>query len=275
LSEEEFHLQTLYQLGLTQNQAKLYLTLLDIGKSTAGLLAKETKMARQEVYRILQELYDIGLIEKTISNPMEFQSVGIQDCVSILMLEKTRQFEKVQLRLEKLFYQYRNNKTSSSKGEFKFQLIPGKKLANAQREKMLEDAKESVQLITNTRRFSQGMDYFFNLTELNLKERIEVKIIVTAGEEEKDVTAKLQRLESYPSFFIKFITDSKANLLIVDKKEALLTLYPKADLMSPLLWTNHPELLGVYQDYFNCIWNVAQTIPLKDKLIDIDNLEKY
>ncbi len=274
MDSQEYHLQTLYQLGLTQNQAKLYLALLSLGKCTAGGLAKETGLARQEVYRVLQELFDGGLVEKTVNNPTDFQAVEIHDGISVLMLRKARQLEQIQQRLERLVLDYNTEKTVSPQGEFKFQLIPAKKLANAQREKMMERAKESIQLITNTRRFSQGIPYFFSLCEQRLKSKLSVRIIVTMGEEAsevKNVSERLKRLESYPNFSIRFMSETKANLLMIDKTEALLTLYPKMDLGgSPLLWTNHPELLAIYQDYFEGIWKKAQAIPLGKDLIDID-----
>ncbi len=90
LGYDDYHLETLVQLGLTPNQGKLYLCLLRTGKATGSTLSKETSLARQEVYRILHELHNLGLVEKIISTPTEYQGVPIQDGISVLMMEKAR-----------------------------------------------------------------------------------------------------------------------------------------------------------------------------------------
>jgi sugar-specific transcriptional regulator TrmB len=90
LSLEEYHLETLIQLGLTQNQSRLYLSLLSLGKAIGKTLSRETGFARQEVYRILEELHDRGLVEKSIATPTEFSAIKVQEAISILVLEKTK-----------------------------------------------------------------------------------------------------------------------------------------------------------------------------------------
>lgn len=264
MDNQEFHLQTLSQMGLTQNQAKLYLCLLSLGKSTAGALAKQTGLARQEVYRVLQELYEGGLVEKTIDNPTGFQAVTIHEGILMLSLKKAKQYEQTQQRLEQLLMDYSVEKHTADEAEYKIQLIPPKKPSDSQREKMIRNAKETVQVISNARRFSQAVTYYFDLYENSLRNNIKVKVIVTIGEEAKNIMDKLKRLEVYPNFSIRFVTELKANLLIVDKDEALLTLSPKEDFgSSPLLWTNQPELLAIYQEYFEGVWNRSQVIPLE------------
>jgi sugar-specific transcriptional regulator TrmB len=263
LNGEKFHLQTLSQLGLTQNQAKLCLCLLFLGKSTAASLAKQSGLARQEVYRVLEELFNDGLVEKTIDTPTRFQAVTIQEVISMLSLKKDKQFEQTQQRLKQLLIDCSVDKNTANQAEYKIQLIPPKKPSISQRERMLQNAKETVQIISNARRFSQGVTSSFDLFEKILKNNIKVVVIVSIGEEAKNITEKLKRLEVYSNFSIRFATESKASLLVVDKSEALLTLYPQADLgRSPLLWTNQPELLAIYQDYFEAVWNRSQVIPL-------------
>jgi len=57
-------------LGLTSTQAKIYLHLNSIGNVTAKKLADVAKTPRQDTYRILNELFSLGLIEKKITKPV-------------------------------------------------------------------------------------------------------------------------------------------------------------------------------------------------------------
>jgi len=256
LGFEEYHLETLIQLGLTPNQSKLYLSLLRAGKSTGRTLSKETSFARQEVYRILEGLHERGLVEKILNTPTEFKAVKIQESISILMLEKTRELEQTKERIQSLIDEYSPMEEVTPEKEYRFLLIPPKRLVNETRERMLENSKKSIQLITTKRRFIQGISHFFEIYERSLQRNVDAKIIVNTCEKTDSIgTNKLQLLERYPNFSLRAVAQSKSNILIIDKSEAMITLHPKVDLgASPVLWTNHPELVAVFQDYFQSIW---------------------
>jgi sugar-specific transcriptional regulator TrmB len=256
LSLEEYHLETLSQLGLTPNQSKLYLSLLSLGKAIGKTLSRETGFARQEVYRILEELHNRGLVEKSIGTPTEFSAVKVQEAISILILERTKKLDQTKERIQSLIDEYSPVAETTPQNEYKFLLIPPKTLVNETREKMLEKAKTNVQLITTKKRFLQGISHFFEAYESLLKRNVETQIIVdTAGETNSLETDKLQLLKKFPNFSLRIIAQSKANILIVNKSEAIITLHPGLDLgASPALWTNHPEFLVIFQDYFQDLW---------------------
>jgi len=260
LGYDNYHLQTLNQLGLTPNQGKLYLTLLRTGKTTGSIISKETGLARQEIYRIINELHTIGLVEKIISVPTEFQAVPIQDGISVLMLEKARDFEQTKERIHSLIDEYSVTKGTIAQKEYKFLMIPPKKLANEARERMFENSKEKIQLISTNRRFNQGISHFFEIWERTLKRNVCVQVIIVGDETKFSRSTKLRLLQQYSNFAVKFTAKLSPGLLIVDESEAIVTLHPKVDLgSSPVLWTNHPEFLSIYFDYFANLWEKSKT----------------
>ncbi len=253
------HLQTLVKLGLTPNQGKLYLKLLIIGKANGRTLSNETKLARQEIYRIVDTLHRIGIVEKILGQPLEFQAVSIQDGISILMMKKDIEFQQTKDRVQKLIKEYSDLELSLPQKNYNFLIIPPRKKVRETRERMLENTKESIQLITTSKRLIQGVEYFFETYEKTLQRNVRTQIIVQESEEKKIIKKKVESLSQYSNFQLRFIKESKVNLLIADKKEAIVTLQPKMDLGdSAVLWTNHPELLSIYQDYFYTVWNGAE-----------------
>lgn len=259
---DNYHLQTLNQLGLTPNQGKLYLTLLQTGKTTGSNISKETGLARQEIYRILNELHTMGLIEKTISVPTEFQAVPIRDGISVLMIRKSRELEQTKERTQSLIDEYNIVKDSIPQKEYKFLMIPAKTLSHEVRERMFQNSEETVQLISTNRRFSQGISHFFEVWEKTLKRKVRVQVIIVGEEAKFKGSTRLGNLQQHPNFAAKFTNKHCTGLLIVDKKEAIVTLDPNGDLgASPVLWTNHPEVLSIYNDYFVNIWEQAKTRP--------------
>ena len=259
---DNYHLQTLNQLGLTPNQGKLYLTLLQTGKTTGSNISKETGLARQEIYRILNELHTMGLIEKTISVPTEFQAVPIRDGISVLMIRKSRELEQTKERTQSLIDEYNIVKDSIPQKEYKFLMIPAKTLSHEVRERMFQNSEETVQLISTNRRFSQGISHFFEVWEKTLRRKVRVHVIIIGEEAKFKGSTRLGNLQQHPNFAAKFTNKHCTGLLIVDKKEAIVTLDPNGDLgASPVLWTNHPEVLSIYNDYFVNIWEQAKTRP--------------
>ncbi|MEJ5326773.1 MAG: helix-turn-helix domain-containing protein [Candidatus Bathyarchaeia archaeon] len=100
---EEELVQILTRLGLTISQVKVYLGLIGLKQASGKVIAKHSKMARQEVYRVLAELQEKSLVEKIISRPTEFKPVSIEDCLSILVASK-KKTRFLKTRKKQLFY---------------------------------------------------------------------------------------------------------------------------------------------------------------------------
>ncbi len=54
--------QTLSQFGLTPNQVKVYMALLELGEAKAQDIAKKARILRTTTYEVLEQLKEIGLI---------------------------------------------------------------------------------------------------------------------------------------------------------------------------------------------------------------------
>ena len=76
----------LRELGLTFSQAKVYIVLSKLGEScTAKMASDSCNVARQDVYRIIAELQQLGLVEKVIAKPTRFRTTPIREAISLLL----------------------------------------------------------------------------------------------------------------------------------------------------------------------------------------------
>ena len=74
LSYEE-DAKTLSGLGITISQGKVYLALLRLkAASRVHTIAKFTDIPRQDVYRLLDELMQLGIVQKTLVKPATFKA---------------------------------------------------------------------------------------------------------------------------------------------------------------------------------------------------------
>ncbi len=69
------HLSLLESLGFSPNQAKIYLTLVILGDSTAKTIGSYSKVSREEVYRKLSEIEKMGFIERVFTKPAMFRAI--------------------------------------------------------------------------------------------------------------------------------------------------------------------------------------------------------
>ena len=71
-------LQNLTKLGLNQNEAKVYLSLLKFGKSDAHQIIKDTKFHKSIVYDNLDKLINKGLVTYIIDGKKRIFSIYIR-----------------------------------------------------------------------------------------------------------------------------------------------------------------------------------------------------
>ncbi len=64
--------EKLIHVGLTNTEAKIYLMLLDISKSQAGILARKTGIHRRSVYDALDRLIEKGLVAYMVENGLRY-----------------------------------------------------------------------------------------------------------------------------------------------------------------------------------------------------------
>jgi len=107
-------IQALTFLGLTNLQARVYLSLVNGTTVTAKKIANNAEVARQDVYRIVAELESLSLIEKVISIPTKYRAVSMEDAVDILLGRKQKESLELMLKAAQLNNRFKTGKTASS-----------------------------------------------------------------------------------------------------------------------------------------------------------------
>ena len=80
--------------GLTRNEARVYLALLNIGKAQSGKIVQEAKISGGKVYETLYKLIDKGIVEVVIENGVK--QFHAADPKSILLYMEERKNKVLQ-----------------------------------------------------------------------------------------------------------------------------------------------------------------------------------
>ena len=68
--------QQLINIGLSNNEVDIYLSLLESGQSLVGEITKKTKINRTHIYDRLQKLINKGLVSYIIKNNRKYFYAG-------------------------------------------------------------------------------------------------------------------------------------------------------------------------------------------------------
>lgn len=72
-------LSILEQFGLRRNDIKVYNSLLKLGKSKTGLIAKQSRVVSSRVYESLNNLIDNGLVSYEVRNNIRYYQAELPD----------------------------------------------------------------------------------------------------------------------------------------------------------------------------------------------------
>ncbi len=81
---EEHEISKLTDLGLTPNEARCYLILLEVGSASAGQVAKAMKTVPNAVYRLFDTLENSGMIVALPTTPKKYQAAPVRVAVEAL-----------------------------------------------------------------------------------------------------------------------------------------------------------------------------------------------
>jgi len=229
----------LEKFGLTPNEARVYITLLRIGRSSAGKLAKEAMMDRSSCYETLKRLLSKGLVNYSIQeNKKIFQCVHPSRFIEIIK-EKKEDIEQV---LPEMIAAYKEKEEESN-----VRLYKGYKGLKAVFQDILRIAKEKENLVIDSSgRFMEKMPWYaeYYIKELE-KRNIKIRQLVRT------------KKNLHPS------KTTTIRMFSTTLKESPVTTNIYGDRIAIILWTDPPEAIVIknekaakaYRDYFELLWN--------------------
>ncbi len=254
--------QTLVDLGLTVLQAKVYIALVKLGASTARTTAKAAKVASQDVYRVLAELQEKGLIEKIIAKPNKYRSIPLEEGLSILLQRRNKQTAELKKAVFEIFENFQSIDKFEDKNETgNFVLIPQGEPIENRLARVWETAQTNIDLMNE---FQEGMEWYeknFELDTKTLNRGIKIRNILSKTQKKYHITKSFSiLLERKPEFQVRYIHfPPPAKLMIKDNKEVFISTTRKINSVEyPCLWTNNPIIVQIIQQWYDIMWEKSK-----------------
>ena len=248
-------------LGLSLNQARVYLAILQLQKTTAGQIAKFSKVRREEVYRILPTLEKMGLTEKFLGKPSKIRATPISDALTFLVAEEKKRFEErlsgMRSTIKRL--SLKDWKQPLPEEESIYILIAEKKAILAKTSGLIRNSRKEVVLIAHKERIILILSQLSDEYKQAIKNGAQIRLIFEGDSTDILLKEKVQKLIDGASVHVKFHCKPLNHFIMSDDTEALITGSKESGLgESSSLWTNNSNLIGVLRTSFESDWKKAE-----------------
>lgn len=239
-------LSVLEKIGLTGNEAKVYVTLLELGSVSAGPLIKRMGMHRAAVYDLLDLLIDKGLVSYVIKANRKYFEAQEPERLLDFVREKKEELNSKEEEVKKLIPDLTLKRAMFFEKQ-EGSIYKGKKGLRSIFEDVLA-VKKPFFVFGASGKFKEIFHaYFIHFHKARAKLRIPMKIIFgeSLRKEKREKELKLAEIRYLPK---EFITPS--------------TTYVYGDKIVVILWSNEPmaflmkskEVADSYRTFFGILW---------------------
>ena len=254
----EEDIQILTHLGLTVSQAKIYLALFKVEQATIKTIAQDTKIARQDIYRIMSTLQTRGLVEKIIlAKSTMYKATPIKEGLSTLLQNKKEEYIETEKQVKKMVNNFcENEKQNISPENSQFIITSKLTLVFKMHEKLADKAKKSIAWIAPLKISEKTLFHNQPYLKQAIGRGVKIRIIAekVKGEENDE---KAKSLSENSLFELRYLPETAIDfgMHIFDRQEVTLAISGKP---IPSLWTNNAHVTNLAEAYFEKMWNNAQ-----------------
>jgi sugar-specific transcriptional regulator TrmB len=265
LNVEDERIQTLMGLGLTFCQAKIYLALVLNENCTAKTLSCLSKVTRQDIYRIMPKLETLGLAQKILVIPTEWEAAPIDEGLAILMERKKKQFSELKEKTTKLRGNLREISKRTERGEKgpEFIIVPGGETHMRWIMKRLGKIKKNNDAFVTWNIFRYMMFNESKRFKNRLEKGVKFRHIIYGIDGTKNEIEFNPYFKENPNFQVRYILNPPlASIALFDEKEVLFSNPTRNLLETPKLWSSNPHFVALIQEYFETKWKTAQKLSI-------------
>jgi sugar-specific transcriptional regulator TrmB len=246
--------RVLIRLGLTQSQAKIYLTILSFRKAVAKAIAKAAHMDRAETYRIIRALEEQGFVERIIANPCEFRAIALSVVITHLLEKQKSAILKIEGEANLLLEKERTCSNNLEDNDDILILVPKPEMILDQIAEYGKKYESKIEMIDTLSSLGEIESIYEKEALGGLERGIKVTYITEKPSKTNPLPEVLKRYLSNPNFTLRYVDEAPKNRIIIeDGKRIWIFLEGKKFLDAKQLVSTNPCLISLVQSYFNYV----------------------
>ena len=254
----------LESFGFTVNQAKVYLFIVQSGKTRVGKIAKTTQLHRQDIYKLLPKLEKMGLITRTIDKPFMIEAIPLEKALETLILKERRKAEGRILHLENNLKEVIDSiqRQPQINEETQFSLLTTDEAIRNRRTLTYKNLEKEAQLVDSFENIQTRPTNFRDFLQTIAQTEAKTRLIVVSNEDDEATKEAIEKIAPFSGQFTAKSIDEAAckNYQIIDNKEIWIGTQQKTETGYPCMFcTNDQNIIDVYKENFKNTWNRAKT----------------
>ena len=256
----------LTEFGLSLNQAKVYLSVVLSKITTASKISDETRLYRQDIYKIIPILQKKGLLTKIIAKPIKFEALPVEKAIDALILEYEKEWKDKQARLKSTSEALKSEivKWQSSNSvmvdDTKFSLLTTDSEIRNKSDVSFENTQKEFNVVTTpvlaSRILTILKERIKSLVNRNVVTRVLIENPARDFAKSKRILNGLGYLNSEYFMVKQFFKESMMPYRVFDGKEVWIMLCKETETGQPcFLWTTSPNIVRFYEENFYSLWN--------------------
>jgi len=227
--------------GLTKLESKIYLTLLDLGPSLAGLITRKSGIHRRNVYDALERLIQKGLVGYIVKNNRKYFEASNPDSLIELLKEKEESIRNILPQLKSKYEQtFEKSETLFFKGKNGLKTVFEDQLS----------LKKEILVIGASSLAREILKYYFHwFDKRRVEKKIKIKLIYneSAKKERKIKLAEIRYLpKDYHNPAAMNVYGDRVAIIHWSKENPFVILIKDKDIADG------------YRNYFNLMWSIAK-----------------
>ncbi len=279
MSSMENNVEILTDFGLTRNQAKVYLTIARMGLATVGKTAKISKVRREDVYRMLPKLEEMGLVERLLGKPTKIRATPVEEALSILIKQEEKTARKrvsaMKAKTETFLKHFARAPRLEEEEKGNFFLLSKPENVMAKMLIIIKKAEREICFAFSRNQIMQLVHGFGEELKSRIKKGVRIRLVSELPEYEDSLPRVLEeRISPSDSLDLRYTDLLSTHYMIADLKECLISTSSVGNMAEhPCLWTNSDSLVGVFQGDFENLWHNAvswkniETIAVPEKVV--------
>lgn len=256
----------LSDFGLTHNQAKVYIAVVQLGIASVSQVSKISKVRREDVYRILPKLEKMGLIEKILGKPTKIRATPVEEALPILIKREkdvaNKRVSTLMAKKDEFLKHFKAHKMKPISEEAHFTLISQREGIINRGLTMVKNAKRTINIVTSKDKSLHVFASYGETFKEAIKRGVKVRMILDITEHEDSISRIIEEYKSSKaSLDLKYTDQPSTHYMTVDYKEALVATSIEPIIgKNPYLWTDDSNLVGLMQKNFESIWHTSVNI---------------
>jgi sugar-specific transcriptional regulator TrmB len=263
--------EILLEFGLTPSQAKVYLAAVRLGIAPVSKVSQACDVRREDTYRALSKLEEIGLVEKVTDKPTQVRALPAEEALTILMKswqESVREKE-LSLTLKKqdfLKHFKAAKKLQLPKEERHFALLLERDAVFARVMEMLKTTEKEIDAVTSSKEIPQMLPAFGETLRKQSSKAIKVRLILETPENGKALLTSMEKhLPASLRVELKYAFKPLSHYIIADFKNVLLATSREPPIgRLPYLWTDTPDFVKLLERHFDELWRISRSLQATD-----------